>query len=67
MVITMNIVEAVNRYKELSIKNREKGGLIPTEANESYKLQKYIEENICDALLNGYKLVYDSNDDMEFI
>jgi len=58
----MNILDAINRYKELNVKNHTNNGLISKENNEIYKLRKYIEENICEALVNGYKLVYDKND-----
>lgn len=60
----MNILDAINRYKELNVKNRTNNGLIPKENDEIYKLRKYIEENICEALVNGYKLVYDKNDNI---
>ena len=58
----MNILDAINRYKELNVKNRTNHGLIQKENDEIYKLRKYIEENICEVLVNGYTLVYDKND-----
>jgi hypothetical protein len=58
----MNIIESIERYKELDRKNKQKGGLIPKEADESYKLQTYIEEHIIDAIKDGYILVRDNND-----
>lgn len=60
----MNILDAITRYKELNVKNHTNHGLIPKENDEIYKLRKYIEENICEALVNGYKLVYDKNDNI---
>lgn len=58
----MNMLEAIDRYKELFHKNRRNRGLSVHEANEEFQVRKYIEEHIIDALNEGYKLVFDPDD-----
>lgn len=58
----MNIIDAIKRYKELNDKNKHNGGLIVSEANEHYRLLKYIEEHIIEAIDEGYILVFNKDD-----
>ncbi len=61
----MTILDAIKRYRELSIKNRRNRGLLPTENDEIFKLQKFIEEHIIEAINEGYVLVFNSDEDEE--
>ena len=53
----MNIIDAIDEYKSL----KEKGLLTPEEDNKRFRLEQYIKDNIVEALLNDYQLVYRHN------
>ena len=54
----MNIIEAIEEYKQL----KSKDGLLPSEDNRRFRLEQYIKDNIIEALLDGYQLVYRPNE-----
>lgn len=52
-----NIIEIIEEYLQLKEKNKKNNGLSFKECSRYLKLQKYIQDNIINALSNGYTLI----------
>ena len=52
-----DIVDVIEEYLQLKEKNKTNNGLSFKDCSRYLKLQKYIRDNITDALSNGYALI----------
>ena len=52
-----DIIDAIEEYLQLKEKNKKNNGLSSKDCSRYLKLQKYIRDNITDALSNGYTLI----------
>ena len=52
-----DIIDVIEEYLQLKEENKKNNGLSSKDCSRYLKLQKYIRDNITDALSNGYALI----------